>query len=89
MKFTKDNQILITKDDGSEVMMEILFTYEDPDTNKTYVLYFDEKTPDDVLASRYNDAGELFDLEAEEYEKISAILDHFIEENDEENDEED
>ena len=35
MKFEKDNQILITKDDGGEVMMEILFTYEDPETEKT------------------------------------------------------
>ncbi|HAV20121.1 MAG TPA: hypothetical protein DCX17_03750 [Firmicutes bacterium] len=80
MKFEKDNQILITKDDGGEVMMEILFTYEDPETEKTYVLYFDPENPDDILASRYDKSDELFDLEGEEYEKISAILDHFLDE---------
>jgi uncharacterized protein YrzB (UPF0473 family) len=79
MKFTKENQILITKEDGTEIMMEILFTYEDPDSKRNYVLYFDPATPDDVLASRYEDTGELFDLQGEEYEQISAILDQFLE----------
>jgi len=86
MEFSKENQILITIEDGSEVMMEILFTYEDPDTGKTFVLYFDEKNPDDVLASRYDDSGALFDLEGDEYEKISAILDHFLDEQEETDD---
>ncbi|HOJ45639.1 MAG TPA: DUF1292 domain-containing protein [Bacilli bacterium] len=81
MEFSKENQILIIKEDGTEVMMEILFTYEDPDTLQTYVLYFDQNNPDDVLASRYDDSGELFDLEGDEYEKISAILEHFLDEN--------
>jgi uncharacterized protein YrzB (UPF0473 family) len=80
MKFTKENQILITKDDGTEIMMEILFTYEDPESKRNYVLYFDPATPDDVLASRYEPTGELFDLEGEEYENISAILEKFLEE---------
>lgn len=81
MEFSKENQILITKEDGTEVMMEILFTYEDPDTLKTFVLYFDENNPDDILASRYDDSGELFDLEGDEYEKINVILEHFLDEN--------
>ncbi len=83
MTFTKENQILITKDDGTEIMMEILFTYEDPESEKNYVLYFDPAQPDDVLASRYESSGELFDLEGDEYEKISAILEQFLAEQDE------
>lgn len=86
MEINKDHQITITKDDGSEVFMEILFTYEDPDTEKTYVLYFDPSTPDDILASRYDDTGNLYDLEGDEYEKISAILDQFIEDTEESDD---
>jgi len=89
MEFSKENQILIIKEDGSEVMMEILFTYEDEDTGKTYVLYFDDKNPDDVLASRYEDNGELFDLEGDEYEKISTILERFLDEQEEQDEDTD
>lgn len=86
MEINKEHQITITKDDGSEVFMEILFTYEDSDTEKTYVLYFDPSTPDEILASRYDDTGNLYDLEGDEYEKISAILDQFIEDTEESDD---
>jgi len=80
MEFTNDKQLIITKEDGTEVRMEILFTYEHPDNGKTYVLYFDPKDEDQILASRYDDAGNLYEVDAEEYEHLSAVLENFLEE---------
>jgi len=83
MKINEDRQLIITKDDGTQTIMEILFTYEHPDNEKTYVLYFDPANDEEVLASRYDDEGNLYDVDGEEYEHLSAILENFLEEQEE------
>ena len=52
MQFTKDNQMLLTDDQGVEHMVEILFTYENEERHANYVLYFLPENPEEVFAAR-------------------------------------
>lgn len=76
-----DDKILITKEDGSEVEMTILLTYENDGRN--YVLYYDENDDSgEVLPFYYNESDHsLHELETEqEWEVANEILEAFIEE---------
>lgn len=64
----EDNKRLVVVDDnGNEIEMEILFTFENDSQTKKYVLYtnpLDEEGQ--VFASRYDEEGNLFPVETEE-----------------------
>ena len=77
--------ITVTLDDGSEKQMEILLTYKDKETDRDYVLYYDYNSDDDkVYAFRYDDAGNLFQVETDdEWEVIERVFRAYM---DEEND---
>ena len=77
----KDNQIVITDDDGKELVMEILFTYENEERNKKYVFFYDPSDEDNVLAMSYDEeTGELFEIEDdEEYEEVEEVFNAYNE----------
>ena len=77
--------IMITLDDGSEKQMEILLTYTDKETNRDYVLYYDYNSDDDkVYAFRYDDKGNLFQVETdEEWETIERVFHAYMDEENE------
>ena len=78
-----ENKLIIINDEGVEEECEILFTFEDPDTLKNYIVYTDNTEDDEgntkVYASIYNPDEEdpiLFPVENdEEWNRIEAILD--------------
>lgn len=95
MEFTKDNQMLVTDDQGAEHMMEILFTFENDARHANYVLYYDADKPEDVFAARY-EGEELFEItDEEEYDEVEQVLNAYLDnpelkeegQDDEENDE--
>ena len=78
-----DNKILITKEDGSEVELTILLTYENEELGYSYVLYYDESDQNgEVLPFRYNEeTHELSELETEEEWKLAEeVLQTFLQE---------
>ena len=60
----KENSIFITDEDGKEVEMKILMTFEA--NQKKYVVVYDEKNEDDLYPFVYDDEGNLFAVEDEE-----------------------
>ena len=79
-----DNKILITREDGSEVELTILLTFENEELGYKYVLYYDENDENgEVLPFRYNeDTHELSELETEEeWELANEVLETFLDEN--------
>ena len=60
----KDNSIFITDEDGKEVEMKILMTFEA--NQKKYVVVYDEKNEDELYPFVYDDEGNLFAVEDEE-----------------------
>ena len=78
-----DSKTLYIKDEtGKEVPMEILFTFENDQTNKKYVLFFDPKEEDgDIYAYCYDEEGNLSEIETdEEWEMVEEVLGAFDEE---------
>ena len=73
-----DKQLVVTDEDGNEVLFEILFTYEHPERKKKYVFVFEKDNPDEVMAFEYNDKGELLEIESdEEYEEVEEVFNAF------------
>lgn len=60
----KENSIFITDENGKEVEMKILMTFEA--NQKKYVVVYDEKNEDELYPFVYDDEGNLFAVEDEE-----------------------
>ena len=85
-----ENKIVIIDEEGRERVCEILFTYQNPDTQKNYVVLYpiDELDSDDEemdlfaysFVENEDGDGELFTLETdEEYDMINEVIDQFYE----------
>ena len=76
-----DDKIIITKEDGTEVELTILLTFESKELGYKYVLYYDDKDENgEVLPFRYNEeTHELSELESEEeWEMANEVLETFL-----------
>ena len=80
----KDNQMVIIDSEGKEHLVEILFEYENPERNTNYVLFFELDNPDEVMAMKYTDEGELIYIEDDdEFSEVLEVFDAFQDEEEE------
>ena len=78
-----DDKILITKEDGTEVEMTILLTFDNEENGRSYVLYYDENDDSgDVFPFYYDEKDHsLHELETkEEWDMANEVLESFLEE---------
>ena len=85
----EDNQIMITLEDGSELLCSVILTYHNDETGYDYVVF--EMPDGNVSAARYDESdtegGALSDLETdEEWETINEVLEDYYDSLDEEDD---
>lgn len=80
------NTLFVRDENGKEVQMEILFTFEDEATHKKYVVFEDPNEEDgEVFASAYDEEGNLLPVNTEaEWAMIEEVLGAFAEEENEE-----
>ncbi len=84
-----DDEITIIDDDGNEMTYRILFTYDNEDRGCSYVLFFAPESEDEIIALRYDEEGNLFDIESdEEFDEIEEVLEAFENDLDEAEEEE-
>ncbi|MEF9962569.1 MAG: DUF1292 domain-containing protein [Erysipelotrichaceae bacterium] len=63
----ESNTLFVTDENGNELEMEILFTFEDDKKKRNYVVFNDPKDEEgEVFASAYDDEGNLLPIETEE-----------------------
>lgn len=77
--------LFVTDEFGNEKRMEILFTFEDEDKNKKYVVFFDPESDaeEEVFASCYDDEGNLLPIETEEeWGMVEEVIGAFQEQED-------
>lgn len=91
----KQNQLILVDEDGTEVLCNILFTFDSDEFGKSYVLFSPVSTEEDengeveVAAASYipkedGTVGELNPIETdEEWELVESVLAQFDEEDDE------
>ncbi len=88
-----ENKLIYVDDEGSEVLCEILFTFDSEEFKKSYVLFYpvgqENEEEVEILAASYapmddGTVGELFDIETdEEWDLIQDTLDAFNEDDEE------
>lgn len=77
----ESNTLFVTDENGNEMEMEILFTFEDEENNRNYVVFCDPENEDEVFASTYDDEGHLIPVETqEEWAMIEEVIGAFSEE---------
>ena len=87
----ESNHLFVIDESGNEIEMEVLFTFDNDETNKKYVLYFDPNDESgEVFASIYDDEGNLTPGESEEeWAMVEEVFGAFVSDvNDEEDNEE-
>lgn len=73
----ESNIMYVMDENGQEQEMEIVFTFENDGNN--YVVFREmNSTSDEVYASKYNEAGDLFPIEtSEEWEMVEEVIGAF------------
>ncbi len=82
----ESNTLFVKDEDGKEMEMEILFTFEDEGNKKKYVVFHDPQDESgEVFASAYDEEGNLLPIETDsEWEMVEEILGAFNEDADQE-----
>ena len=80
------NKIQVIDDQGNEKEFEVLFTFNNDELNKQYVLYYDSTVEEpSVFASIFDDEGGLYPIETpEEWEMVEEVFQSFMAEDEEE-----
>lgn len=75
-----ENKLTVVDDQGVETEMDILFTFENEEFDKQYVLYVDpEDESGQVFVSHYTEEGELFSVEDEdEWNMVEEVFQAFV-----------
>ena len=78
------SSLYVNDENGNEKRMEILFTFEDEDHGKKYVVFLDpEEEEGEVYASAYGDDGNLIPVETDaEWQMIEEVIGAFQEDED-------
>ena len=78
------SSLYVNDENGNEKRMEILFTFEDEDHGKKYVVFLDpEEEEGEVDASAYDDDGNLIPVETDaEWQMIEEVIGAFQEDED-------
>lgn len=74
-----ENKMYITDDNGNEFEVDILFTFDNDEYGKKYVLYQDPQgEAEEVFVSSYDEDGNLFEVTDEkELAMINEVLGAF------------
>ena len=75
-----DKQMIITLDNGEEVLLNILFTYENEARKKTYVFVYEDEHEDDVMRYIYDEnSHSLSEIEDDdEYDEVEEVFNTFM-----------
>ncbi|MCI9524742.1 MAG: DUF1292 domain-containing protein [Erysipelotrichaceae bacterium] len=75
----ESNTLFVHDEDGNEMEMEILFTFEDEAAKRNYVVFQDlADESGEVFASAYDDDGNLLPIESDqEWEMIEEVIGAF------------
>lgn len=82
----KDNKVVFVDDQGNKTELNIYFTWKNENNNKTYVFFYDDLMPQELIAGIVEEDGSISDIEDdEEYDELDEVLKSY--ENQKENEE--
>ena len=74
IEIKNDNDMVITRDDGTEVLMKILFYFHNDQRNKDYYFLYEEGNEDEVIVMGTSDGESLEDLSEEEFDEAEQVF---------------
>ena len=76
MEIKEDSQMIVTDAEGKEHLMQILFTYDNEERNKSYVFFYEVGDEEEnVMVKIYTDDGDLIEIEdEEEYDEVEKVF---------------
>ena len=92
MSVNNENSLIVTDENGNEMVLAILFTFDHPETGESYVVATDPKDEDLVFGFRYDEDNNLIpvdpDVDEEEFNMVAEVLASFADEIDDNSEEE-
>ncbi len=70
----KGNDMIITKEDGTEEVWKIYFYYVEEESKKTFYFLYKEEDPDSLIVMGSLDGKSLAPIEEEEMERAEEVL---------------
>ena len=85
-----EKQMMVTDEAGNDHLVNILFTYTNEERATSYVIFYEEGNPEELIAMKYNEeTKELSDIEDdEEFNEVQEVLNAFLDDAQEESEEE-
>jgi len=88
----ENKTLRVVDEQGNEFDYEIILTFKSDETEKSYVIYKEPGDTDEVFAASFDeeekDGGQLTPIETdEEWDMVEEVLNAFLEEEDEEEEE--
>lgn len=75
----KDNEIVLTKEDGTQEVAKILFYFHNDQRNKDFYFLYKEENPDDVIVMGSSDGTSLEEVSDEEFDEAEQVFEAFQE----------
>ncbi len=75
----KDNEIVLTKEDGTEEVAKILFYFHNDQRNKDFYFLYKEENPDDIIVMGSSDGVSLEEVSDEEFDEAEQVFEAFQE----------
>ena len=79
IEIKNDNDIVITKEDGTEQLMKILFYFHNDQRNKDYYFLYEEGNEDEVIVMGTSDGKTLDTLTDEEFDEAEQVFEAYEE----------
>lgn len=77
MKVDND-KIIFVDDEGNKTELKIYFTWKNETRNKTYVFFYDELMPTELIAGVIEDDGTVSDVEDDdEFDELDQVLEDY------------
>ncbi len=78
----ENDKIVFVDDEGNKTELKIYFTWKNEKRNKNYVFFYDEWTPQELVAGVIEEDGTISDIEDDdEYDELDKILEEYESEN--------
>ena len=79
IEIKNDNDMVITKEDGTEQLLKILFYFHNDQRNKDYYFLYEEGNEDEVIVMGTSDGKTLETLSDEEFDEAEQVFDAYEE----------
>lgn len=74
----KEGKFVFEDENGNKKELDIFFTYHSDTFNKDYIVFIDPDDEDNLIAARYDENNNIYDIESdEEYDELDEVIEAY------------